>query len=216
LGQGGEAIERLASRSCGILKEEIVMEGYRYQQLAYLIVPLIAGTEFFRNARFIRNKTGKESARAVTLDACGYGFIAFIPAIFFFTIFSLESHRFPLFLQLLHRFDRYGVMFLFLGSWWQVFLITALRARRTADTGGSMLRSVWVPYLLLGVFISALILWVAPFNLMWVSVFWFLASFGVIAAVTISPDKVCRLFMVLAVVTFVGENILFIILDAIV
>ncbi len=192
------------------------MEGYRYQQLAYLIIPLIAGIEFFRNARFMRQQAGKESAQAVTLDACGYGFIAFIPAIFLFTIFSLEYKRFPLLVQVLHRFDRYGVMFLFLGSWWQVFLITALRARRTAESGGSMVRSVWVPYLVLGCFISALILWVAPFNLMWVSVFWFIASFGLLAALQVSPGKVCRVFMVLAVMTFVGENLLFIILDAIV
>lgn len=192
------------------------MEGYRYQQFAYLIIPLVAGIEFFRNARFIRNRTGKESARAVTLDACGYGFIAFIPAIFFFTIFSLESRTFPLLENVLHRFDRYGVMFLFLGSWWQVFLITALRARRTAEAGGSMLLSVWVPYLVLGVFISALILWVAPFNLMWVSIFWFVASGGLLAALNVSPNRVCRVFMALAVCTFVGENILFIILDAIV
>ena len=114
------------------------MEEYRYQQFAYLIIPLIAGIEFFRNARFLRQQAGRESAKAVTLDACGYGFIAFIPAIFLFTIFSLEYKRFPLLEQVLHRFDRYGVMFLFLGSWWQVFLITALRARRTADAGGSM------------------------------------------------------------------------------
>jgi hypothetical protein len=192
------------------------MEGYRYQQLAYLAIPLIAGIEFFRTARFVRRTSGKESAGAVTLDACGYGFIAFIPAIFLFTIFSLEQHRFPLLTQVLHRFDRYGVMFLFLGSWWQVFLITALRARRTAAAGGSMLRSVWLPYLLLGLFISALILWVAPFNLMWVSVFWFVASGGLLAAIRVSPEKVCRLFMVLAVIVFVGENIFFIILDAIV
>jgi hypothetical protein len=192
------------------------MEGYRYQQFAYLVIPLIAGIEFFRNARFVRNQAGKESARAVTLDACGYTFIAFIPAIFLFTIFGLEYKRFPLLENVLHRFDRYGVMFLFLGSWWQVFLITALRARRTADGGGSMLRSVWVPYLLLGSFISGLILWVAPFNLMWFSVFWFLASFGMLAGLNVTPNKVCRVFMTLAVVTFLGENILFIILDAIV
>ena len=114
------------------------------------------------------------------------------------------------------RFDRYGVMFFFLGSWWQVFLITALRARRTADNGGSLLFSVWVPYLVLGAFISALILWVAPFNLMWVSIFWFVASFGLFAAIRVSADKICKVFMILAIVVLVGENILFVILDAIV
>jgi hypothetical protein len=107
-------------------------------------------------------------------------------------------------------------MFFFLGSWWQVFLITALRARRTADAGGSMLLSVWVPYLVLGAFISALILWVAPFNLMWVSVFWFVASFGLLAVTKVPAGKVCKVFMVLAGFVFISENILFIILDAIV
>ena len=192
------------------------MEGYRYQQIAYLIIPLIAGIEFFRTARFLRNQSGAESTRTVVMDACGYGFIAFIPAIFIFTIVGLEYHRFPLFVQLLHRFDRYGVMFMFLGSWWQVFLITALRARRTSASGGSMFRLVWMPYLVLGSFISMLILWVAPFGLMWVSVFWFIASFGLLAGVRVSPNKVCRVFMALTVVVFVGENILFIVLDAIV
>jgi hypothetical protein len=192
------------------------MEGYRYQQLGYLIIPLIAGIEFFRCARSTRKKTETESAQTVAMDVCGYLFIAFIPAIFLFTIFSLEYRRFPLLEQLLHRFDRYGVMFLFLGSWWQVFLITALRARRTADAGGSMLLSVWVPYLLLGAFISALILWVAPFKLMWVSIFWFLASFGLLAGIRASANNIWRVFLVLAVAVFLGENILFIILDAIV
>jgi hypothetical protein len=97
-----------------------------------------------------------------------------------------------------------------------VFLITALRARRTADTGGSLLLSVWVPYLVLGAFISALILWVAPFNLMWISIFWFVASFGLLAVIRISADKVCKVFMILAIIVLVGENILFVILDAIV
>jgi len=196
--------------------EKNTMEGYRYQQLAYLIIPLLTGVEFFRCARTVRKKTGGESARAVTMDACGYAFIGFIPAVFLFTIFSLEYHRFPLLVQVLHRFDRYGVMFFFLGSWWQVFLITALRARRAADSGKAPLLSVWVPYLVLGVFISALILWVAPFNLMWVSIFWFVASFGLLAAIRVSPDKVCKVFMILALVVLIGENILFVVLDAIV
>ncbi len=176
----------------------------------------MTGIEFFRCARSVRKKTGGESARAVTMDACGYAFIGFIPAVFLFTIFGLEYHRFPLLVQVLHRFDRYGVMFFFLGSWWQVFLITALRARRAADTGRSPLLSVWVPYLILGVFISALILWVAPFNLMWVSIFWFVASFGLLAAIRVSAEKACKVFMILALVVLVGENILFVVLDAIV
>lgn len=192
------------------------MEGYRYQQFLYLIIPLIAGIEFFRTAKLRRQVLGKETASAITMDACGYGFVAFLPAIFVFTILSVEFHRFPLLEHILHRFDRYGVMFFFLGSWWQIFLITALRARRAAMVGKSMLVSVWVPYMVLGIFISALILWAAPFQLMWVSVFWFAASFGFLWAIKVPPEKVCRVFMALAAVVFVGENIFFVILDAIV
>ena len=192
------------------------MEGYRYQQFAYLLVPLTAGVEFFVTARAERKKSGKESARAVLMDVFGYVFVALVPALFFFTIISLESHRFPLLEQLLHRFDRYGVMFFFLGAWWQVFLITALRAARAADRGTKPFAMVWMPYLCFGVFISALILWSAPFNLMWFSVFWFLSTFCLLAAIGVSPAKLARLFLVLAVLILIGENILFIILDAIV
>jgi hypothetical protein len=192
------------------------MEGYRYQQFAYLVVPLATGVEFFLTARSERKKTGIESARAVSLDALGYIFTLLIPLMFVSTIFSLEARRFPLMEQLLHRVDRYGVMFFFLGAWWQVFLITALRARRVADRGGELLVPVWLPYLAFGSFISALILWVAPFNLMWVSVVWFVASFGLCGIVVTSPAKISKIFLVLAVLTLICENILFIMLDAIV
>ncbi len=192
------------------------MEGYRYQQFAYLIIPFIAGAELFRCARAERKVMGKESARAVSMDAFGYVFAALIPAIFLFTIFSLEYHRFPLIEQALHRLDRYGVMFFFLGAWWQVFLITALRARRASNHGWPLLFSVWLPYLALGAYISALELWVAPFHLMWVSVFWFVATFGLFAGIRLSAVTVSKIFLVLAGFVLAGENILFIILDAIV
>src|SRR5512146_179175 len=84
------------------------MEGYRYQQFAYLIVPLSVGVEFFLTARTERKKAGKESARAVVMDALGYVFAALVPAMFLFTIFSLEYKRYPLMAPLLHRIDRYG------------------------------------------------------------------------------------------------------------
>jgi hypothetical protein len=192
------------------------MEGYRYQQFAYLLIPLIAGVELFRCSRSERKKSGKESAGAVAMDACGYVFTAFIPAVFLFTILSLEYHRFTLIAQVLYRFDRYGVMFFYLGAWWQVFLITALKARRTANAGGSLFLSVWLPYLLLGAFISALILWVAPWCLMWVSVFWFIASFGLFAVIGLSPDQLCKVFLGFAGFIFFGENLFFMVLDAIV
>jgi len=192
------------------------MEGYRYQQFAYLVIPLALGVEFFLTARSERKKEGKESAKAVVMDSFGYVFAALVPALFCFTIFSLEYKRLLLMEQILHRLDRYGVMFFFLGAWWQVFLITALRARRVADQGGKCFAPVWCPYLALGAFISALILWVAPFNLMWVSVFWFVSTCGLCGIVGTSPAKISKIFFVLAFLVIIGENILFIMLDAIV
>jgi len=192
------------------------MEGYRLQQFAYLVIPVTAGVEFFLTAKTERKKEGKESAKAVAMDAFGYVFIALIPALFLFTIFSLEYKQFPQLVQVLHRLDRYGVMFFFLGAWWQIFVITALRARRVANQGGKCFLQVWCPYLLFGAFISALVLWVAPWNLMWVSFFWFVASCGVCGLVNVAPSKLAKIFMILAVLVLIGENILFIILDAIV
>ena len=192
------------------------MEGYRYQQIAYLIVPVAAGVDFFLTARSERKRTGKESAVTVAMEVFGYVFTVVVPALFLFTIYNLENRRMPLMAQVLHRLDRYGVMFFFLGSWWQVFLITSLRARRAANGSEKIFLSVWLPYLMFGGFISALILWVAPWNLMWVSVFWFSGTFGLFAAIGVSSLKLSKIFLVLAILVLLGENILFIMLDAII
>jgi hypothetical protein len=192
------------------------MESYRYQQLAYLIVPLTTGVELFLTARADRRTSGKESTRAVIMDVLGYVFLGIIPALFLFTIYSLENHRLPLLAQVLHRLDHYGVMFFFFGAWWQVFLITSLRARRAADGNGKLLVNVWLPYLVFGAFISALILWVAPWNLMWVSFAWFVGTFILLAAVGVSSSRLSKIFLVLAILGLICENILFIVIDAIV
>jgi hypothetical protein len=192
------------------------MESYRYQQLAYLIVPLTTGVELFLTARADRRTSGKESTRAVIMDALGYLFLGIIPALFLFTIYNLENHRLPLIAHVLHRLDRYGVMFFFLGSWWQVFLITSLRARRAACGNGKLLVNVWLPYLAFGAFISALILWVAPWNLMWVSFFWFAGTFILFAAVGVSSARLSKIFLVLTILGLICENIFFIVIDAIV
>ena len=192
------------------------MEGYRYQQLAYLIVPLTTGVELFLTAREDRRTTGKESTTAVIMDVMGYVFLGIIPALFIFTIYTLENHWLPPLVQVLHRLDRYGVMFLFFGAWWQVFLITSLRARRAAGGNGKLLVNVWLPYLAFGSFISALILWVAPWNLMWVSFCLFAGTFVLFAGIGVSASRLSKIFLVFAILGLICENILFIVLEAIV
>ena len=192
------------------------MEEYRYQQFLYLIIPFITGFECFVSANQERKVMGKESAKAIIMDVGGYVFAGLIPALVLFTILCLAQHRLPLLEQVLHRVDRYGVMFFFLGSWWQIFLITGLRARRAATSEKPLFGCVWCPYLALGAFISALVLWSAPFGLMWFSVFWFVASYGVLNLFDVSAAKVSKVFLIIAGLTFFCENIFFAVFDAIV
>ena len=91
-------------------------------------------------------------------------------------------------------------------------MIVALRARRMRELTVNDLY-IWVPYIGLGTFISFLILWVSPWNLKWVSVVWFVFTFGVLKLLRISAKGVEKVFWFLAAFTFVSENLLFIWLE---
>jgi len=192
------------------------MEDYRYLQLAYLIIPFCVGVEFFLSARTERKRSEKGPARALALDAFGCVFAVLIPALIIFTITSLENHLYPFLAPILHRLDRYCVMFFYLGAWWQIFLFTALRAKRAENLGKSLAYFVWMPYLILGSFISALELWGAPFGLMWLSVAWFVFTCALLAGFKVSSGKVAKTFWVFSLIIVFCENLMFIVLDAII
>ncbi len=191
------------------------MEAYRYQQLVYLAVPVILGIEFFRCAN--EEKRGREETPLgyYLLDVFGFVFTALLPAVFIFTIWAIETKAFPQQIVPLARLDRYAVMFLFMGAWWQVYLFAALRARRLGRTEGSRVR-LWGPFLFLGVFISLLVLWVSPWNMKWISVVWFLFLFGILAGLKLRLMYVERTMWVLAALTFAVENVLFLWLESVV
>lgn len=190
------------------------MESYRYQQLAYLIIPILVGMEFFLTAK--TEKQGSEEAPfgSYVLDFFGFVFIALIPAVFIFTIWAVETKRFMVSVETLARFDRYAVMFLFMGSWWQVYILSALRARRLRKSQVSDWY-VWVPYIVLGIYGSALVLWAAPWGLMWFSLLWVLMTFGVLKFFKVSAKNIERIFWVMALIMFLMENILFIFLESV-
>lgn len=188
------------------------MEAYRYQEIVYLIVPIMLGMEFFMTARVERKGQNDVPFGSYVLDLFGFVFSALIPAIFIFTIWTLETGKFVLHRDTLARFDRYAVMFFFMGSWWQVYMIAALRARRIRELSVSDWY-VWIPYVGLGIFISLLVLWVSPWNLKWVSVFWFLITFGTLKVFHVGPKAIEKVFWVLAAITFFSENLLFIWLE---
>jgi hypothetical protein len=183
------------------------MEAYRYQQIAYLVVPILLGMEFFQCAK--DEKKGKEetSLGIYILDFLGFVFVALFPAAFFFTIWAIETKAFPSQVVPLARLDRYAVLFFFMGAWWQVYLFGALRARRMERKNAGRLY-LWGPFLILGVFISLLVLWVSPWNLKWISA----GCFLVVGAILnfFSVKIVERAMWILAAVTFFFENILFI------
>ncbi|GAB4488533.1 MAG: hypothetical protein OHK006_19090 [Thermodesulfovibrionales bacterium] len=191
------------------------MDAYRYQQLAYLAVPVLLGIEFFRCANEERKDREETPLGYYVLDFFGFVFVALLPAAIIFTVWALETRAFPNQGVPLARLDRYAVMFFFMGAWWQVYLFTALRARRMAKTGAGG-TGLWLPFLGLGVFSSLLVLWVSPWNLKWVSVAWFLAVFGVLAGLKVRMKYVERTMWVLAAFTFFAENLMFVWLESVI
>ncbi len=191
------------------------MASYRYQELAYLIIPVLVGLEFFMCAK--DEKKGREETPlgSYVLDFLGFLFMALIPAIFIFTIWTVETKAFPLQDITLARLDRYGVLFLFLGAWWQVHMIGALRARRLANAA-RIKSHLWIPYLGLGIYISLLILWVSPFHLKWASIAWFFLVFGILGLWKVKPKNVERTLWVLTVFFFFLENIAFVFMETVV
>ncbi len=191
------------------------MDAYRYQQLAYLVVPVMLGMEFFMCAREERRAGEETQLGFYVLEFFGFVFMALFPAIFLFTIWAIETNAFPAQEIPLARLDRYAVMFFFMGAWWQVYMFGALRARRMVkkETGHTYL---WLPFLCLGVFISFLILWVSPWNLKWISVAWFFVIFGALSIFRARLKIIERTMWVFAGITFFVENILFIWLESII
>lgn len=191
------------------------MSAIRYPELAYLIVPVLLGLEFFMSAKAEKGDREETPLGSYVLDFFGFLFMALIPAIFIFTIWAVETKAFPLQDLALARLDRYAVIFFFLGSWWQVHMITALRARRVKEDDRAKWY-VWAPYLILGVFISFLVLWVSPFHLKWVSAFWFLMVFGILRISKARPKTIQRVCWILTVFFFLIENVMFIFMETVV
>ncbi len=191
------------------------MEAYRYQELAYLVVPVMLGMEFFMCARDEKRIGLDSTLGSYLLEVSGFIFMALIPAIFIFTIWAVETKRFPLQELTLARLDRYGVLFFFMGAWWQVYIFGALRARRMErkEAGKGYL---WIPFLSLGLFISILVLWVSPWNLKWVSAIWFFLIFGILNIIKARPKTIEKTMWILAAITFLVENILFLWLESVV
>jgi hypothetical protein len=204
----------VARRAGGRRNGEDRIEAYRYQQLAYLVIPIFLGIEFFitaNNEKGQRGDNAEYSLGSYLLDFCGFLFIALVPAFFCVTIWAVT--RGAVFSELtLARLDRYGVMFMFLGAWWQIHLLGALRARRLG--GRSM--HVLAPFLALGVYISLLVLWVAPFGLKWFSMGWFFLLALLLYGLRRRPKTMEKVLWGATLLTFLLTNVVFLFLETVV
>ncbi|MBI5143071.1 MAG: hypothetical protein HZA20_12915 [Nitrospirae bacterium] len=192
------------------------MEGNSvFQLVLYLVIPVMLGYEFLLCAK--DEKAGKDEATmgSIMLDFFGILFIGLIPAIFIFTLWAVNSRFLPLQTDTIHFLQRYGVFFMFLGAWWQVYIFAAVRARRVRKNGLPS-KSLWLPYALLGAFASLVVAWNFPWHLDLISVAWFMVIAGMINFIGFKPMNVERVFWMLALFTFIAENILFVWFNAIV
>jgi len=189
--------------------------GSLLQLLSYLVVPVVLGHEFFMCARDERLGKEEPPMGSLVLDFFGVVFMGLVPALFIFTLWALNSRFVALQEDTIHRLQRYGVFFMFLGAWWQVYIYGALKGRRVRKRGEPA-RALWQPFLLLGVFASIVVAWNFPWHLNMVSAVWFLFLGGILGGLRVKPVNIERIFWTLAVVTFMVENMVFIWFNAIV
>lgn len=193
------------------------MEGNSvFQLLLYLVIPVMLGYEFLLSAR--DEKAGRDEATmgSIMLDFFGILFIGLVPAIFIFTLWAVNSRFLPLQSDTIHFLQRYGVFFMFLGAWWQVYIFAAVRARRVRKNNMPPSKMLWLPYALMGTFASLVAAWNFPFHLDLISVAWFMGIAFFMKFIDFKPINVERIFWILALFTFIAENILFVWFNAIV
>lgn len=190
------------------------MEPYRYQEFAYLIIPILLGVEFFRTADQEREAHKEYPIGSYVLFFFGFVFIVVVPVMFASVIWAVTSGGTIIDEITLARFDRYGVMFMFLGAWWQIYLISALRTRRLMLKKG--LAYVMVPFFVMGLYVSVLILKYAPFSLMWVSIGSFLVIAGFLYALQVGAKGTERAFWALTAMGFLITNLIFVFMETVV
>lgn len=193
------------------------MEFYRPIELAYLVVPILLGVEFLIAA--FREKAKADACKVGTplgtymLGLMGIVFCVMVPLMFVFVIWVISKSDGRT-THAISMIDRYGVMFMYLGAWWQVYLIAALKAKRAEFD--NRLKQLYLPLLALGIYISLLVLWVFPFGLKWVSMAWFIALTGALYGLKIKLGTVSKIFWVFSGMTFVFMIFFFIFLDSVV
>jgi len=172
--------------------------------MVYIAVPFYLGLQFRLAA-----KTEKQTYKIniCTMDALGILFTVVIPL--FVIISSIGVYKFGTeYPHLMSIVFRYGLMFLFMGMWWQLFGIMAVKAYRDWTSGAEVNK---VKYLLFyaaaSVFVSLTAFIGGEWFLKWMS----LVFLAVAAPILVLPIKwVCVGFLVAGVVALLVQTLVLI------
>ena len=172
--------------------------------LVYLAVPFYLGLQF-RMAAKVEKRTYK--INVCTMDLLGLLFSVVIPA--FVVIASLGVYKYGTqYPQVMSVVFRYGLMFLFMGMWWQLFGIMAVKAYRDWTSEAVVNKGKYLLfYAVASVFVSLTAFIGGEWFLKWMS----LIFLAVAAPITFLPIKwVCVGFLVAAVVAFLVQTLVLI------
>ena len=174
------------------------------RMMVYLAVPFYLGLQFKMAAK-AEKQTFK--VNVYTMDLLGVLFSYIIPA--FVIIASLGVYKYGT--QYPHVMSivlRYGLMFLFMGMWWQLFGIMAMKAYRDWTGEAVVNKGKYILfYAVASVFVSLTAFIGGEWFLKWMS----LTFLAVAAPITFLPIKwVCVGFLVAAVVAFLVQALILI------
>lgn len=169
--------------------------------IIYLAVPFYLGIQFSILAKEERRAHKDYKLGSYALDAVGLLFSVGVPALFLVSslaIFKMDASR----SELMAGVFRYGLMFFFLGAWWQFFGIMALKAYINKDRHVNRIRYLLF-YLGGSVFISLNLFLGGEWFLKWMS----LAIFAVAAPLVILPcSKMCKAYLIASVAAFILQT----------
>jgi hypothetical protein len=173
--------------------------------LLWLAVPFYLGLQLSFVAQDERKARQGYSVGSYLIDAVALMFAVLLPA--FMLIFSLAvfkaADRHPEALAIMFR---YVVMFFYLGIWWEVFVIMAIKAYR--DRGKKINRVNYAAfYALVAIALSINAFWGGEWFLKWLALFLFAL---VSPLLLLPPEKMSKGFLAAAVLGLILQTVGFI------
>jgi len=179
--------------------------------MVWLVVPFYLGLLISFVASDERKAKKDHAVGSYMLDAVALFFSVGVPA--FMLVFSFAVHKVSgRHTEALAIVFRYVVMFFYLGIWWQLFVIMAIKAYRDRNKEIKRL-GYFLFYIIASVFLSLNAFIGGEWFLKWGSLFFFAVASPILF---LSPRNMSKAFLALAVVGLVVQTIGFIYVSAMV